>query len=294
MSTMLCMRLVGPVLSCSAQFLAACPLLLPRTCLFFASPNRMEAFWQLVMVGQKRCVAQLSFLLLPFRRGIAESACVPKEHDKSENILCGIPWESQNCSQYQCPPMVRHGHSGSAQPWSGTCYLSSLSLDALLERGGALCWLTVGYPMVYWKLRAQGQHALSPAWWPPSSPTVQGLPWKQQSLCEQLDAKSPFWGNLSWASSSSAAAAAMAKSWQVFIPLIVTLSAVLMIFATTPLCKGWEEVQNIHWTGDGGRHRMLFTKSTFTFYTDRKNRDKWTPQTFFYPSLRQYLSHFPS
>lgn len=44
------------------------------------------------------------------------------------------------------------------QTWPCICYLSSPSLDALLEKGNALRWLTV---MVYWKLIAQEQHALS-------------------------------------------------------------------------------------------------------------------------------------
>lgn len=95
----------------------AANITLPRTCLYVASANRMEALWELGMVRHRRCVDRLSFLLLPFGRGTAESACVPKEGDTSENILYGP--ENLRIALSVTGPMVRHGHSGSVHPWSG-------------------------------------------------------------------------------------------------------------------------------------------------------------------------------
>lgn len=94
----------------------AANITLPRTCLYFASPNRMEALWELGMVRHRRCIDQLSFLLLPFGRGTTESACVPKEGDTSENILYGP--ENLRTALSVSGPMVRPGRSGSVHPWS--------------------------------------------------------------------------------------------------------------------------------------------------------------------------------
>lgn len=77
----------------------------------------MEAFWELGVVRHRRCVDQLSFVLLPFGRGTAESACVPKEGDTSENILYGP--ENLRIALSVSGPMVRHDPSGSVHPWSG-------------------------------------------------------------------------------------------------------------------------------------------------------------------------------
>lgn len=56
-------------------------------------------------------------LAASIQRGTAESACAPKEGDKSENILCGP--ESLRIALSVSAPMVKHGCSGSVQPRSG-------------------------------------------------------------------------------------------------------------------------------------------------------------------------------
>lgn len=106
----------------------------------FSSPDRMEAFWQLGMVRPRRCVDQLSFLLLPFRRGTTESAVSQRKGTNQKafsvalkkeisELLSVAPWSGMAIVE-----VYTHG-----QAWSCTFYLSSPSLDILLERGDALC-----------------------------------------------------------------------------------------------------------------------------------------------------------
>lgn len=90
------------------------------------------------MVRHRRCVDLLSFLLLPFREALLNQL-VPQRKVTSQRTF-SVALKVSELRSVSVPPwssmavleVYSHG-----QAWPCTCYPSSLSLDALLEREDA-------------------------------------------------------------------------------------------------------------------------------------------------------------